>query len=507
MYVARRVLLFAFIIAPHGSLFCAAQTPSKTVTRSAKVTTSVTMTHSPSRTWTSSSTESVTVGAVPSLTATPSQAPFAPNQYPMNGANEQRATVSAYFGPASPPSREGVFETGKDSIGSIAVDAAGRAFLRCVDGTLLAVSFNSSLAPNQLWAISTSSSSSTPIALDTSGSSVFAVCTASGTNAGTFLCAYSTSTGVLMWSFATLGGEAIRFAPVVAPSINAVFINTLRFMHAIDASSGIALWSYALTPFTSVSFTTSCAVSLSGDTVCSGTSTGEVVCLETVSGTPIWRVKTSTTAGGINNPPMIFDGVLYSQSNKNVTALDLQTGSYRWVFPVATGTTYAQTPGAVLRSFTAAAGGSPIDAVVFAATEDDGAAIYIINAATGASVRTIAISCGVGCAPLLSAVTVDAASALYVTLLSQNTYFTELMRYNASTGTQTYAYSLSYPVNSIPALSYFAVVVGNPITYYSDASGVLYAFPVAQPVTTLSPTASWSPSIPATPSITASPAS
>ena len=95
------------------------------------------------RTASASATVTLPPGTTPSVTAAASAQPAVANEFPMNGGDAQRTCVSVWTGPPAAPTRApGVFIAGADSLGAMAVDAAGTAYVAYFDGTLYAFAFD-----------------------------------------------------------------------------------------------------------------------------------------------------------------------------------------------------------------------------------------------------------------------------------------------------------------------------------------------------------------------------
>ena len=144
--------------------------------------------------------------------------------------------------------------------------------------------------------------------------------------------ALNASTGVLLWSYATLGTQMVS-SPAVVNGVVYVASEDNN-VYALNARTGTKLWSYA----TGNRIISSPAVA--NGVVYVGSDDANLYALDAQTGTKLWSY---TTGIRVDSSPAVANGVVYVGSGDyNVYALDAKTGAKLWSY--ATGSYVDSSP-------------------------------------------------------------------------------------------------------------------------------------------------------------------
>ena len=140
------------------------------------------------------------------------------------------------------------------------------------------------------------------------------------TTSNSFLNAYSTRTGVLLWS--SMVGT-FPTAPAVVGGI--VYIGAFGTFNAFNAKTGAKLWTKAIQSGAGITY---CGPTVANGMVYETWDNGRTYAFDAFSGKMLWTFVT----GGGSCAPAVSQGVLYVNASSMLFALNAKTGAKLWSY-------------------------------------------------------------------------------------------------------------------------------------------------------------------------------
>src|SRR5579863_1313337 len=134
--------------------------------------------------------------------------------------------------------------------------------------------------------------------------------------------ALNATTGALLWKYTT--GSAVLCSPTVANGV--VYVGSYdNSLYALNASTGVLLWKYTTGLYIDAS-----SPAVANGVVYVGSVDGSLYALNTSTGALLWKYA---TASGVESSPTVANGVVYVGSDDgNVYALNAHTGALLWKY-------------------------------------------------------------------------------------------------------------------------------------------------------------------------------